>query len=358
MADWVLHVDMDQFIAAVEVLRRPELAGRPVIVGGRGDPTERAVVSTASYEAREFGIGSGMPLKIAARKAPADAVFLPVDHDAYEAASAEVMSALRALPGIVLEVVGWDECFLGVTTDDPEAVARAAQAAVLEATALHCSVGIGDNKVRAKIATEFGKPRGVFRLTEENWFEVMGDKTTRDLWGVGPKVQKRLAAHGIVSVRQLADADEDLLVAEFGPRMGVWYHGLGSGLGPAVVDSTPWVARSHSRETTYQQNLTTPAEVQDALTDLAGHAFDDCAAEGRPVIRVHLKVRYAPFETKTFGRKLSAPTTVREDVIAAARALGATLDQQREVRLLGVRAEMAMPDGGNQAERTPVRGRI
>lgn len=358
MADWVLHVDMDQFIAAVEVLRRPELAGRPVIVGGRGDPTERAVVSTASYEAREFGIGSGMPLKIAARKAPADAVFLPVDHDAYEAASAEVMSALRALPGIVLEVVGWDECFLGVTTDDPEAVARAAQAAVLEATALHCSVGIGDNKVRAKIATEFGKPRGVFRLTEENWFEVMGDKTTRDLWGVGPKVQKRLAAHGIVSVRQLADADEALLVAEFGPRMGVWYHGLGSGLGPAVVDSTPWVARSHSRETTYQQNLTTPAEVQDALTDLAGHAFDDCAAEGRPVIRVHLKVRYAPFETKTFGRKLSAPTTVREDVIAAARALGATLDQQREVRLLGVRAEMAVPDGGDQAERTPVRGRI
>jgi DNA polymerase-4 len=358
MADWVLHVDMDQFIAAVEVLRRPELAGRPVIVGGRGDPTERAVVSTASYEAREFGIGSGMPLKIAARKAPADAVFLPVDHDAYEAASAEVMSALRALPGVVLEIVGWDECFLGVTTDDPEAVARAAQAAVLEATALHCSVGIGDNKVRAKIATEFGKPRGVFRLTEENWFEVMGDKTTRDLWGVGQKVQKRLAAHGIVSVRQLADADEALLVAEFGPRMGVWYHGLGSGLGPAVVDSTPWVARSHSRETTYQQNLTTPAEVQDALTDLAGHAFDDCAAEGRPVIRVHLKVRYAPFETKTFGRKLSAPTTVREDVIAAALALGATLDQQREVRLLGVRAEMAMPDGGDQAERTPVRGRI
>ena len=92
MSDWVLHVDMDQFIAAVEVLRRPELAGLPLIVGGRGDPTERAVVSTASYEAREFGIGSGMPLKIAARKAPENAVFLPVDHDAYESASTEVMS--------------------------------------------------------------------------------------------------------------------------------------------------------------------------------------------------------------------------------------------------------------------------
>ncbi|CAH0201387.1 DNA polymerase IV 1 [Microbacterium oxydans] len=358
MADWVLHVDMDQFIAAVEVLRRPELAGLPVIVGGRGDPTERAVVSTASYEARAFGIGSGMPLKIAARKAPDDAVFLPVDHAAYESASAEVMAALRTLPGVALEVIGWDECFLGASTDDPEALARDAQAAVLDATGLHCSVGIGDNKVRAKIATEFGKPNGLFRLTAQNWFEVMGEKPTRDLWGVGPKVQKRLAEHGIRTVRELADADEQELVAEFGPRMGVWYHGLGSGLGPDAVDETPWVARSHSREMTYQTNLTTPGEVEAAIRELAGHAFDDCATEGRPVVRVHLKVRYAPFETKTFGRKLPAATTRRDEVIDAALALGRTLDQDREVRLLGVRAEMTMPDAGDSVERTPVRGRI
>ncbi len=358
MADWVLHVDMDQFIAAVEVLRRPELAGRPVIVGGRGDPTERAVVSTASYEARAFGIGSGMPLKIAARKAPEDAVFLPVDHQAYEIASAEVMAALRALPGVVVEVVGWDECFLGVNTDDPESVARAAQEAVREATELHCSVGIGDNKVRAKIATEFGKPRGVFRLTEANWFDVMGDRSTRDLWGVGSKVQKRLAARGISTVRELADAEEAILVEEFGPRMGVWYHGLGSGQGPAVVDDTPWVARSHSRETTYQQNLTTPDQIERAVRELAVQAFDDCAAEGRPVVRVHLKVRYAPFETKTLGRKLPGATEDREEFVGAALALAATLDAEREVRLLGVRAEMTMPDAADDTGRTPVRGRI
>jgi len=358
MAAWVLHVDMDQFIAAVEVLRRPALAGLPVIVGGRGDPTERAVVSTASYEARAFGIGSGMPLKIAARKAPPDAVFLPVDHAAYEQASDEVMTALRALPGVVLEVIGWDECFLGVETDDPETVARDAQAAVLAATDLHCSVGVGDNKIRAKIATEFGKPRGVFRLTEANWFEVMGEKPTRDLWGIGPKMQKRLAAHGIGTVRELADSDPEELIREFGPKMGVWYHGLGSGIGPSVVDDTPWVARSHSRETTYQQNLTTPAEVDAAVRELASHAFDDCAAEGRPVIRVHLKVRYAPFETKTFGRKLADATTDRDTVVSAAATLAATLDADREVRLLGVRAEMAMPEAGDAVERTPVRGRI
>lgn len=357
-ASWVLHVDMDQFIAAVEVLRHPELSGKPVIVGGNGDPTERAVVSTASYEARAYGIGSGMPLKIAARKAPDDAVFLPVDHEAYEAASDAVMMTLRARPGVVLEVIGWDECFLGVSTEDPETVARDAQAAVLEATRLHCSVGIGDNKIRAKIATEFGKPGGVFRLTEKNWFEVMGERPTRDLWGVGSRVQKRLADLGIHTVRELADAERDDLIAEFGPKMGVWYHGLGSGDGPSVVDDTPWVARSHSRETTFQANLTTAREIEEAIRGLAEEAFDDCAAEGRAVIRVHLKVRYAPFVTKTTGRKLAEPTTSRETFVAAALALGGVLDEGREVRLLGVRAEMEMPVDGDAAERTPVRGRI
>ncbi|WP_309129225.1 DNA polymerase IV [Microbacterium sp.] len=357
-ASWVLHVDMDQFIAAVEVLRRPELAGRPVIVGGRGDPTERAVVSTASYEARQYGIGSGMPLKIAARKAPEDAVFLPVDHEAYEAASDHVMATLRALPDVVLEVIGWDECFLGVRTADPEAVAREAQRAVLEATGLRCSVGIGDNKVRAKIATEFGKPGGVFRLTEQNWFDVMGERSTRELWGVGAKIEKRLASHGIRTVRELADADHEAMLREFGPKLGAWYHGLGSGNGPAVVDDTPWVARSHSREITFQQNLAAPGEVDVAIRELAEHAYADCAAEGRPVTRVHLKVRYAPFETKTIGRKLPQPTLDRGEFVDAALALGQMLDRTREVRLLGVRAEMTMPEEGDPVERTPMRGRI
>jgi DNA polymerase IV len=353
---WVLHVDLDQFIAAVEILRRPELAGQPVVVGGRGDPTERAVVSTASYEARAFGVGSGMPLRTAARKVP-DAVFLPVDAPVYEAASEQVMATLRDL-GVVVEVLGWDEAFLGTVTDDPEALARRAQAAVLASTALHCSVGIGDNKVRAKIATGFGKPRGVFRLTAENWFAVMGERPTRDLWGVGAKVSKRLAAQGITTVRELAAASPDELVAEFGPRMGRWYAELGHGLGPAVVDDSPWVARGHSRETTFQHNLTTPAQVQAAVRELAAAVFEDTAHEGRPVFRVTLKVRYAPFVTKAIGHKLPAPTRERDDVVAAAVELAGRIEPGREIRLLGVRAEMVMPDDGDPAERTPVRGRL
>jgi len=353
---WVLHVDLDQFIAAVEVLRRPELAGLPVIVGGRGDPTERAVVSTASYEARAFGVGSGMPLRLAARKVP-DAVILPVDAPAYTEASEQVMEALRGL-GVVVEVLGWDEAFLGVQADDPDAFARRAQVAILDATGLHSSVGIGDNKVRAKIATGFGKPRGVFRLTRDNWFEVMGPRPTIDLWGIGSKVSKRLATHDIATVQELADAPESLLVGEFGPRMGVWYSQLGHGLGSAVVDDAPWVARGHSRETTYQSNLTTPEQVEAAVRELASQAFDDTVREGRPVFRVTLKVRYAPFFTQTKAKKLPGPTNDRERVVEAAVDLARRLDPGREVRLLGVRAEMVMPEEGDPVERTPIRGRL
>jgi len=163
--EWVLHVDLDQFIAAVEMLRRPELVGRPVVVGGRGDPTERGVVATASYAAREHGVGSGMPLRIAVRKIP-DAVFLPVDKPAYDEASARVMDTLRALEWggapVVVEVLGWDEAFLGPGAGhgdlgDPRVFAQHIRASVHAATDLTCGVGIGDNKLRAKIATAFGK---------------------------------------------------------------------------------------------------------------------------------------------------------------------------------------------------------
>ena len=350
---WVLHVDLDQFIAAVEVLRRPELAGLPVIVGGRGDPTERAVVSTASYEARAFGVGSGMPLRIAARKAP-DAIILPVDAPAYTAASEEVMAVLRAQPGTVVQVLGWDEAFVGITTDDPEAYARGIQQAVLDRTALHCSVGIGDTLVRAKNATDFGKPRGTFRLTADNWLEVMGHRATAELWGIGGKISKRLAAHGITTVDQLVRADESVLAAEFGPKMGPWYRQLGRGDGSATVDDTPWVARGHGRETTFQRDIVDPAEVERAARELAAQVLADVAAEGRAVVGVGLKVRYAPFTTKTLVHKIAA-TFDRETVVNEILALVARIEAGRPLRLLGVRAEMAMPDDAREGH-TPTRG--
>jgi DNA polymerase-4 len=266
------------------------------------------------------------------------------------------MDALRSLDAIV-EVLGWDEAFLGVQTTDPEAYARRVQETVLAASKLHCSVGIGDNKVRAKIATSFGKPRGVFRLTADNWFEVMGDKPAIELWGVGRQISKRLAAQGIQTVRDLAYADHDVLTAEFGPRMGLWYAALGRGAGSATVDDSPWVARGHSRETTYQQNLAETAEIEDALRALTAQVLDDIEREGRPVTRLTLKIRYAPFFTKTFSRTLPAATTDREVVTAEALTLIRKREPGREIRLLGLRLEMPMP-APDTAERTPIRGRI
>jgi DNA polymerase-4 len=342
---WVLHVDMDQFLVAVELLRRPELVGLPVVVGGRGDPTERAVVSTASYEAREHGVRSGLALRLAKRRCP-DAVFLPVDFPVYEEASARVMETLRAFPGATVEVLGWDEAFVGIETDDPVATANAIRATVLEATGLHCSVGIGDTLVRAKIATDFGKPQGTYMLTRDTWMEVMGERPTTALWGVGSKIGARLETIGIRTVTELARADEEALVEAFGPTNGPHLGRLGRGGGRSRPDDTPWVARAHGRETTYQQDLASAEEVLAAITELAERVVLDCGKEGREVARVHLKVRFAPFFTFTKVRKLPTATLDVEVIAQTAFALYLALDDTRPVRLLGVRGEMVPPEGG------------
>jgi len=345
MTRWVLHVDLDQFIAAVEVLRRPELAGRPVVVGGRGDPTERGVVATASYEARAHGVGSGMPLRTAARRLP-DAVFLPVDKPAYEEASAEVMAALRSLPPervTAVEVLGWDEAFVGTRVENPEEVARDLQAVVLERTGLHCSVGIGDNKLQAKIATGFGKPRGIGRLSSADWLTVMGNEPTSALVGIGPKTARRLADLGLDTVRELAEADTATLAEHLGPTMGPWYRRLGRGVDSSAVDPTPYVAKAHGRETTFQRDLDDWDEVAAEARRLSVQVAADLAAEGRPAARVGVKVRYVPFETRHRSLTLASPTGDAEVIAGAAVALLARLDHSRRVRLLGVRGEMTPP---------------
>ena len=337
-------MDLDQFIAAVEVLRHPELRGRPVVVGGDGDPTKRGVVSTASYEAREHGVHSGLPLRTAARRLP-DAVFLPVDREAYEEASAAVIDVLRSTAAVV-EVLGWDEAFLGVETDDPEGFARSLASSVREATRLDCTVGIGENKLQAKIATGFGKPAGVFRLTSANWFEVLGDRPTDALWGIGTKTARKLDALGIRTVSDLAAADPDALAGEFGPMTGPWLVLLGRGRGDADVDDSPYLARSHGKEETFQRNIADWSRVQAEVTRIAGLLAADLEAEPRPAVRVVVKVRYAPFITETHGVALRSPSSDASVIERAALAALERFTGRRPVRLLGVRAEFGSPDGG------------
>jgi DNA polymerase IV len=338
VAWWVLHVDLDEFLAAVEIARRPELRGKPVVVGGRGDPTERAVVATASYAAREFGIRSGIPLRTAARRCP-DAVFLPSDPPAYYAVSEHVMATLRQFP-VVVEVLGWDEAFLGANTGDPEALAGDVQRAVRQATGLACSVGIGDNRLRAKLATGFAKPAGIYRLTRENWMRVMAQRPPVALWGIGPKTAKKLAAAGITSVYQLAATDTDELAQRFGPTMGPWYRALALGAGGTDVSADGHVARSRSRETTFQQNITDRPELEKELVALVERVAADVASQGRRAARVAVKVRFAPFFTHTRSVTLPAPTKDADEIAAAALGLLDKFQPGRPVRLLGVRAEL------------------
>ena len=339
MTGWVLHVDLDEFIAAVEVLRRPELEGRPVVVGGDGDPTKRGVVSTANYVARRFGIHSAMPLRTALKRCP-EAVFLPVDEEAYLEASRQVMEVLRSFPGVV-QPMGWDEAFMGIEAEDPEAFAREVQARVLERTRLWCSVGVGDTKVRAKLASGFAKPRGVFRLTAENWFDVMGGLPTDALWGIGKKTARKLEGLGIRLVEELAADDEGVLASAFGPRTGPWLLQLATGEGDAEVSDEPYVARGHGRERTFQRDLTDATEIRREVSRLASELMDDLRPDGRPVVRVTVKVRFAPFTTRQHAVTLPSPTTDGAEIERGARAALERFDLDRPVRLVGVRGEFA-----------------
>ncbi len=340
---WILHVDLDQFIAAVEVLRRPELRGRPVVVGGRGDPTEpRTVVATASYEARAFGIRSGMPLRAAWRRHP-EAVFLPSDPPTYEEASRRVMATLRRFP-VTVEVFGWDEAFIGARASDPESLAADIQRAVAAETGLSCSVGIGDNKHRAKLATGFAKPAGVYRLTAENWMAVMGERPTSALWGIGRRTEAKLAEMGIESVAGLAAADPAELSARFGPTIGPWLRQLGRGNGDTEVVAEPRIPRSRSRQTTFQRDLTERSEVEGQLRELAREMAVEAAAQHELVARVAVTVRFSPFFTQVRSKTLDAPTDDALEIERAALTVLDRFERDRPVRLLGVRVEFDPTD--------------
>ena len=339
---WILHVDVDAFLAAVEVRRRPELRGLPVVVGGDGDPSRpRQVVATASYEARAFGVHSGMPLARAFRKCP-QAVFLPSDHPVYDAASAEVMAALRSF-GRPVEVWGWDEAVLGVTVADPEGLAQEVRARVLTQTRLTCAVGIGETKERAKMATGFAKAstERVYRLSSANWMIIMGPRPVTDLWGIGKRTAARLHDHGIVTVTDLATADRDDLAAWFGPSIGPGLRALARGGTSRTVDPEERLARSRSKQVTYPHDLTEPAEIATQVAALTEDVCGAVFAEGRAVTHVGVIVRTSSFFTQVKTGKLPMRAAEPEPVVTKALEVLGRFEITRPVRLLGVRVDLA-----------------
>lgn len=344
---WILHVDLDQFVAAVEIRRRPELRGRPVVVGGSADPTQRrVVVATASYEARAYGIHSGMPLRQAVRLCP-DTVFLETDHVACEAASQDVMTTLRAFGPV--QVLGWDEAFVGTDVPEPERLAADIRRAVTDRTELTCAVGVGDNTHRAKLATGFAKEggitrrRGIYRLTATEWQEVMAHRPTTALWGIGPRMRENLAELGITTVGELAAADPDVLIKRFGPTMGPYYLALGRGDGSTTLTTEPPPPKSHGSQRTFPRDLTDYRDVARYVSDTARLHARAAAELTRTVTRVEVTLRFAPFFTKTKSRTVRPPTTDADVIERAAIEVLDRFDDDRPVRLIGVRVVFTEP---------------
>ncbi len=283
-----------------------------------------------------------MPLRTAARRCP-DATFLPSDSAAYDAASEQVMGLLRDL-GHPVEVWGWDEAYVGAHVADLGAACALAERirqVVAAETGMSCSVGISDNKQRAKVATGFGKPAGIHALTDDNWMATMGDRGVDALWGVGPKTAKKLAAMGITTVADLAATDAAVLTSTFGPTTGLWILLLAKGGGDTTVSAQPWVPRSRSHVVTFPEDLTDRAEMDAAVVDLAQRTLTEIVEQDRVVTRVAVTVRTNTFYTRTKIRKLPSPTTADDVIVDTALDVLDQFELDRPVRLLGVRLELA-----------------
>jgi len=337
MARTILHVDMDAFFAAVEQLRRPELKGKPVVVGGDGNPHRRGVVSTASYEARTYGIHSAMPLRIAYRKCP-HAVFLPVDFAAYGAYSKRIKAILREYTPLV-ESFSLDEAFLDISArpEPPAEVAESIRQRIRSDTGLTASIGIGPNKLLAKIASGLHKPDAVTEIHEANVTKILHDLPVTVLWGIGPKTAARLeAALSVRTVGDLQQVSHDQLQELFSEHHGASLARLARGEDESTV-ITEWEAKSVSRETTYQFD-TRKREVLIrtiiSLTEDVTASLHDEARRGRTIT---LKIRYHDFQTHTRAITLLEPTNDEAQIRQTAVALLDRFTLDRPVRLVGIR---------------------
>jgi DNA polymerase-4 len=336
---------MDAFYVSVELQRRPELRGKPVVVAGSGP---RAVVTTASYEARRFGIFSATPASRARRLCP-QAVFLAPDFDRYRERSRAVMAALHEQVDLV-EVVGLDEAYLDMSgIERPKAAGRRIKVAVREATGLACSIGIGPNKLVAKVASDADKPDGFLALTAAQARERFAGHSPGLIPGIGPKSVERLRRRGIERLDQLADTPHSDLAAWFGDRLGPHLGHLARFEDARIIE-TSRVRKSESRETTFDHDLRGLAALEPVLERLTAELCADLTRHGRRGRTIGIKVRLDDFSTHTRARSLPGATCEEATVLGVARELLRALDPQRPVRLLGVRVA-GLDEGG---ERTPV----
>lgn len=336
----IFHLDMDHFFTAVEERENPELKGKPVIVGA--NPKEgkgRGVVSTCNYEARKFGVKSGMPISKAWKLCP-QAVYLPVNYERYTKVSNEVMNIVRKYAD-KFEQWGIDEAFLDVSSRvkdyaEAEALARQIKKEIYEKEKLTCSVGIGPNKLVAKIASDFQKPDGLTVVRDSEAENFLAPLSVRKLLWVGRKTEQKLKAMGINTIGDLARFDPTVLAEEFGV-VGTQMYLMAHGIDRSEVQERGEI-KSISRDTTFEEDTSDFHLVTETLDKLSEEVHKDVAEHQLYFKTVTVRIRYENFETHTHSKTLPFITNRLQDLKKASRELIQTyLRPERKVRLVGVR---------------------
>jgi DNA polymerase IV (DinB-like DNA polymerase) len=336
----ILHVDMDHFFTAVEEREHPEYKGKPVVVGA--DPKEgkgRGVVSTCNYEARKFGVRSGMPISRAWKLCP-DAVYLPVNYELYLKVSREIMDILRR-HACKFEQWGIDEAFLDMTCkvkdySDAEAFTKEVKKEILDKEKLTCSIGVGPNKLVAKIASDFQKPDGLTIVREGEVEKFLAPLPVRRLLWVGRKTEQKLKVMEIETIGDLARYDPAVLVEAFGV-VGAQLHLMADGIDRSEVEERGEI-KSIGRDVTFQEDTSDFEFIFKTLDSLAKEVHNDVMRQNVNFKTVTVRIRYENFETHTHSKTLPFITKRLEDIEKTAKELiQAYLRPDRKVRLVGVR---------------------
>ena len=342
----ILHADMDAFFAAVEQLDRPELRGKALLIGGVGP---RGVVSTASYEARPYGVGSAMPMAAARRRCP-HAVVLPPRFDRYRAVSRVVMRTLGAFSPLV-EPLSVDEAFVDMTgcealSGEPRAMGESIRRAVFEATGLTVSVGVSTTKYVAKVASDRGKPDGLTVVGPDRVTRFLHPLPIDRLWGVGPRTRKRLEARGVTTIGEVAAVPLDALERWLGASLGAHVHALARGRDAREVVPER-EAKSIGSENTLDTDIVGEAAIRPWLHRAADTVARRMRDEGLAARGVRVKLRTADFRLHTRQAMLARATRATRMIVDASEALLHEFDLGVPVRLVGVAAfELCEGDAG------------
>ncbi|SIT73417.1 DNA polymerase IV [Microbacterium sp. RU33B] len=341
----ILHVDMDAFFAAVAILDDPSLKGKPIIVGGPADG--RGVVSSASYEARRFGVRSAMPVSQALRLCPT-AIIVTSSYDRYIEESEKVMAIFREYTPLV-EPLSIDEAFLDVRGarrlwGTPGQIAVQLRERVLEQTGLTCSIGVAATKHVAKMASTISKPDGLLIVSEAATAAFLRDRPVRALWGVGPKTAESLEGRGIHSVADILDTPRPVLDRVLGPAMSERLWHLARGLDAREVH-TERIEKSIGHEETFHTDISDVAVLRSELRRLSDRVGARLRRHGWEASTIAIKVRFSDFSTISRSQTLPEPTGVSQRIGDAAHDLFESIDRHLPIRLVGVRGEKLRPAG-------------